>query len=458
MVAKIFCILIFVVLCEPKKSLVPQAILQLVQSNYGERPVEIEIFYNSRKVKILDETLKLLSSEKNINVTPINTKKIDYRKFDFGNCSIDDPSYCFQSFLNNAIFLFDTVDSYHRIEGKFKRPQFFKTNLLNHFVYSEDASEKNIQKIITRDTYESFLIEKNCRISLYTMTMFTENKCRAAQLIEINQFSSLERKWTTEKFFRPRIENFHGCELWLNLTPTPREPGMPFLGVRLENGQTVDADGAIVDMLDTLSTYLNFTYIHGTAVIEKAKSSGLGDDIETVCDFPIQAIFLEIEKSLSSDPIFSLSDVFVVPPGELYTSWEKLLMPFDWQSWMWLGITFAVALFFIVLIKLRRSGSIYEFVIGSNVTTPSLNVIAIFMGIGQILLPERNVARFFFMSFILFSLIMRTAYQGKYFEFLTSVMRKKPIQTIEELKDKNFTAILNVNQHYCVKEFLESKG
>ena len=89
----------------------------------------------------------------------------------------------------------------------------------------------------------------------------------------------------------------------------------------------------------------------------------------------------------------------------------------------------------------------YDFVIGSNVKTPTLNVIAIFMGIGQILLPQRNVSRIMFMCFILFSLIMRTAYQGKYFEFLTSDMRKKPTQTTEELKDKNFTVIMDIEQH-----------
>ena len=148
----------------------------------------------------------------------------------------------------------------------------------------------------------------------------------------------------------------------------------------------------------------------------------------------------------SSYPIYSTADVIVVPPGELFSCWEKLLMPFDRPTWMCLGIVFAVAFLVILLINLVKSTSMHEFIIGSNVTTPSLNVVAIFMGIGQILLPQRNVSRFMFMSFILFSLIMETAYQGKYFEFLTSDMRRKPIQTIEELKDKNFTAIVELGR------------
>ena len=123
-------------------------------------------------------------------------------------------------------------------------------------------------------------------------------------------------------------------------------------------------------------------------------------------------------------------------------------MPFDWLTWMWLGIVFAVAFLVIFLIQLSISTSMYDLIIGSNVTTPSLKVIAIFIEIGQILLLQRNVSRFRFMAFILFSLIMRTAYQGKYFKFLTTDMRRKPIQTIEELEEKNFTAI--VDAFHCV--------
>ena len=212
MVAIQFLVLLIAVLCESKKSLVPQAILQLVQKNYGERSLVIEIFYNSRKVKILDETLKLLRSEKQLKVTPINTDETDFRKFESYDCALNESIF-HKSFLNDAIFLFDTVDSYQRVWGKFKCLQIYTHHLLNHLVYCEDANTENLQQIIRRDTYESFLIEKSFRITLYTMTMFTKKQCRAEQLMEINQYSSLERKWKTEKFFRPRIENFNGCEL-----------------------------------------------------------------------------------------------------------------------------------------------------------------------------------------------------------------------------------------------------
>ena len=431
--------MLITVLCESKKSLVPQAILQLVQSYYGDSSAQIEVFYNSKEVKIFDETVKLLRREKQLKITPIDAEK--------------DPEY-----FNDAIFLFDTMENFQEIwenyDAELKRTYRFQ----NHLFYIEDASKENIQKIITRDTFQSFLILKKDQISLHAMTMFTEKKCREEQLVEINQFSNLERKWKTEKFLRPIIDNFHGCELWLDsASSVGYPPGLPFLAVQTSTRSVVSAEGALMDMLDTLSTYLNFTYIHGEAVLEKIESLGLKEeDFERLFDFAISAEPTEIQKysfdTLSSYPICTSSDILVGPPGEFYTSWEKLFLPFDQPTWMWLVISFAAAFLVILLIKLKRSNSMYEFVIGTNVTTPSLNVIAIFMGIGQIMLPERNVSRFMFMNFVLFSLIMRTAYQGKYFEFLTSDMRKKPVETIEELKDKNFTLIMS--QHTRDHDFV----
>ena len=64
----------------------PQAILQLGRSNYGDSPLVIRIHYYSTKVDILDETLKLLSNEKQLKLT-----LIDMEEF------IDDTENCIKS-------------------------------------------------------------------------------------------------------------------------------------------------------------------------------------------------------------------------------------------------------------------------------------------------------------------------------------------------------------------------
>ena len=442
MEAKIFCILLITVLCESKRSLVPQAILELVRRNYGEHRAVIEVFYSSRKVEILDETLKLLKSEKQLIITEVDMEDI-YE-------SIEEIKSHRNTFVKDVIFLFDTMYNYQDFKSRFSVTVGLESEL-NHLVYCENASEKNIQWEITPFTYETFLLVKNDQISLHAMTMYTEKQCRVEQLVEINQFSILERKWKTEKFFVPKIEHFHGCKLTIAVDAFALLPFVKLLTT--ENG-TETAQCLVVDMIEALSTHLNFTtnYIKlqydALKIIDYDLTIGSG-----LLSHTGKEQYLCV-SGLSSDVIYTTSDVFVVPPGELYTSWEKLLLPFDWATWMWLGITFAIAFLVILAIKVSKSASMYELIIGSNVATPNLNVVAIFMGIGQILLPQRNVTRFLFMNFILFSLIMRTAYQGKYFEFLTSEMRRKPIQTIEELKDKNFTIILD--PRYVDSEYIDN--
>ena len=109
---------------------------------------------------------------------------------------------CPLNYSNDAIFLFDTLKNYQIWKDSFSEFQFFagRSNL-NHLVHCEDASKEHIEKIIDRNSYESFLLEQNEQVSLHAMSMFTEKQCRPERLVEINQFSSLERKWKTDKFF-----------------------------------------------------------------------------------------------------------------------------------------------------------------------------------------------------------------------------------------------------------------
>ena len=95
MASKFFVLLQFVLICEPKRSLVPQAILQLVQSQFGENYAKIEVIYNSDRIEILDETLKLLGEVGELKITKTGGR------FNFNN--------------GYQIFLFDTAENFDRI-------------------------------------------------------------------------------------------------------------------------------------------------------------------------------------------------------------------------------------------------------------------------------------------------------------------------------------------------------
>lgn len=57
----------------------------------------------------------------------------------------------------------------------------------------------------------------------------------------------------------------------------------------------------------------------------------------------------------------------------------------------------------------------------------------------------------------MFCLIMRTAYQGKQFEFLQKEMRPKDLTTIEQMIEENFTfySFEVVHHHYQEMDFMK---
>jgi hypothetical protein len=101
----------------------------------------------------------------------------------------------------------------------------------------------------------------------------------------------------------------------------------------------------------------------------------------------------------------------MITPAESYTNFDKLYLPFDDETWMYLVITFGVAFSLIIIIN-RLNQQFQDFFYGSKVRTPAFNVVSIFFGVGQLKLPQSNFARIILMTFIYFCLVIRTAYQG----------------------------------------------
>ena len=65
--------LLFLVFSESKPSLVPHAIVQIVRNFHLKNSLKVEVFYNSDRLTILDETLNILSKVKEVKVTKVDT-------------------------------------------------------------------------------------------------------------------------------------------------------------------------------------------------------------------------------------------------------------------------------------------------------------------------------------------------------------------------------------------------
>jgi len=129
---------------------------------------------------------------------------------------------------------------------------------------------------------------------------------------------------------------------------------------------------------------------------------------------------------------------FTIPPAERFTEWEILFLAFDVATWSMILLTLLVAFIAVAIIGFT-SQSVNNFVFGENVSSPSLNILAAFLGIPQAILPKRSFARFLLMAFIMWSLLIRTCYVGVLFEYLKGDGRKAPIKSIDEMLDRNFT-------------------
>jgi hypothetical protein len=123
------------------------------------------------------------------------------------------------------------------------------------------------------------------------------------------------------------------------------------------------------------------------------------------------------------------------------------VLPFDTETWIGLLLTFLFAFIAITVIS-RLSKRISNLFFGATVQTPMLNIFRAFFGIGQTNLPEKNFNRIILVSFLLWCLVIRTAYQGKLFEFTTNAIRKTDMQNLEELRLNNFTLYLSKNQFF----------
>jgi hypothetical protein len=140
----------------------------------------------------------------------------------------------------------------------------------------------------------------------------------------------------------------------------------------------------------------------------------------TVVSFFLNILFL----------IWQINSAFI------FSAFEKLILPFDLGTWIWTLVTFATA-FLTILIVYRMKAE--NLVFGDNVTTPSLNVLAAFFGLSQIVMPKRNFARFLVMAFILLSFMIRNLYQGAMCDFLQRDMRgPEQIQSVEDVNNKDF--------------------
>lgn len=382
-----------------------------------------------------------------------------YQPFELKRFTIKDEETV--EVIDSAILMFDSVLLLYDFNNKSQLTNMFP-KAFTFFVYCQNTTLNEVlalkyKSIFMRDQrvlqqnkiettanemtdilqYEYFIIEEEFYIRIMTFIWYSPEMCSEPQLIEVNRFDKSIRKWLKKTFIIEKFQNFHGCELVFGIRAQGVSGDYTILG-----DEIFKTFGYNLKIAEELSRSLNYV-----AMYNPEYSDGSFFDEYLLVDFVFSLGSINehyyYSQSNQKPPFYTYPYIFlpntmIVPPGQEYNTYEKLLLPFDLATWALILFTLLAAFLTIIIVSLTTK-SIRDFVFGSNIASPSLNVAMIFFGSPQFNLPKHNFARFLTMLFVLYSMIIRTAWQGKMFEFMQKKMTKDAVRSVDEMIEKNFT-------------------
>jgi hypothetical protein len=329
-----------------------------------------------------------------------------------------------------SIETFKTFNQNLSLINRSPKPLNLLVHIPNFTAESLKTFPKNYSTILR---FQTFITETKHHFQLIGFQWYTDKLCGMRQIVALNTFSKFLRTWTSENFFVGNFRNFYACQLSLGTLKGAQPASDAYQPSKLNI--SLHFWGYNIEILEVLSHNLNFK-INYTAV----NVQDIGDLYDNF-DYMVfsYGFSLIYENPYYITDIYTAIDwIILVPPGEYYTPFEKLLLPFSNETWICCVVLHIVAVVVIFILKFMSKRA-RDFVFGFNVTTPNLNLLIAFTGGGQMVLPGRNFARFILMMYIIFSLIIRTAYQGLSFELLVNDPQKNPVESIQEMIEKNMS-------------------
>lgn len=146
------------------------------------------------------------------------------------------------------------------------------------------------------------------------------------------------------------------------------------------------------------------------------------------------------EKYSISFPYYYASFVYAIPPGKPYSSLAIIFIPFKYIIWSCIGTIFLITVLLVFVLKLTTY-RIRAFVLGPKNDSPVFNMLNICFGGSINYLPTRNFARTILLIWLLMSMILKTAYQSRLYDFL----RTQPSTPPANLRSKIYSSNLKVH-------------
>ncbi|CRK90115.1 CLUMA_CG003833, isoform A [Clunio marinus] len=281
----------------------------------------------------------------------------------------------------------------------------------------------------------------NQSVSVFSFMPFTQNNCRDTKPILINQYQN-GKFIKPSNFFDPlKIKDMKGCPVRVALTNSSE--AVFYTSMEKNKNKICGPDIKLISTLSkALNFKLNFTFIgHSGFLFENGTSEGpfrvlLDENADLAVGYwwlkTVRMKFFSSTVSYAQQPL-----IFIIPPGKPVTHLERLISAFSLQSWICIGLFYLIGSLVILFVQLK-SPCVQEFVFGAGVTSPMFRMFSVFIGDTLNNLPKRNFARFLLMNFIIFTLIIRTVYQGSYFRQMRTFRHHKEVASINEMIEKYF--------------------
>lgn len=441
---------------------ISSALFQAISKFYVEKPQRFDIVtFGHLSPHISDIITNLMMK---INGQFVTTIK-HHESVDNKTCRFNKP----------AVILMSKMDTMNEINkhGKFINalPKDFK-----FLIYSEESDLLRSKlklpaynftnlKYGHMSLFEYFLESTADSVDLVTIRYFSPIKCNEPQWTQIDSFSKSTNIWKNNLTNYENFRQFHGCLLVFEV---PFSMGFYFknqednphsnIGSREKyiakihksnNQETVKYAGVLFETIEMMAKTANFTPYYQLSIENNALVPRKGKLF--VNFFPI--MFTDMKKRnleiYPSPPFIGMKKHYLMTPVKWYTNYQKLFFPFQPTVWILFGSTF-ILVFAIIFIINRTPESIQRIFYGTGIKMPAYNALGIFFGISQKRLPTQSFPRFLLVSYTIFCLIFRTAYQGVLFDYTTTNVRMAVPESFDEILEGNYSVIFI---DYNLREF-----
>lgn len=345
-----------------------------------------------------------------------------------------------------TIFIIQTFDQFSTIAGKITSTQFWFNGFYLIVLTGGKIPEfEQIFKLLwSLQIYNVNIIYEEAMqgVSVTSFIPFSSKICGNTKPVQVDKFHDGKFVNSVENLFPDKMKNLHNCPIRVSTSNGSR----PAVFAELSPNGTYELSGRDINLVSTLSKYLNFkiefTFVgHQGFLYENGSAYGpMRSLLDDEADLSVANWLLKLNRLSfvhSTDSYFNEPIIFIIPTGRELTAFEKLVFPFTYPVWILVSACLLIGCLVIHVISHQKK-IFQNFVFGSNVKNPVLNLFNAFIGGSQKVLPKRNFARFLLMMFLMYSLVVRTLYQGLFFHLLQSNKKHGKVQSIDEMVKKDF--------------------